>query len=224
LRRPFFSLNTGHDVGCKEIFKERTMVFKMNRLWADVVVLAGCGVMCSALPVLAQERIYRCGNEYTNAPINPKTCEIMQGQTITVIEGTRPSGAPRLPVSPSVSERTKTEPSLTLCAPSLGVQGVAAVPAAQSGGGLEPVDAKYREAQKRIILVAELKQTRERHAQLVQEYNAGEPDKVGGEARNHQKYLDRLAGLKAGIARAERDMDSLQRELARLPSTQVALP
>jgi hypothetical protein len=72
--------------------------------------------------------------------------------------------------------------------------------------------------------VAELKQVRERHAQLVQEYNAGEPDKIGSEARNHQKYLDRLANLKAGIARAERDMDSLQKELARLPATQIAQP
>ena len=73
-------------------------------------------------------------------------------------------------------------------------------------------------------MLAELRQTRERHAQLVLEYNAGEPDKVGGEARNHQKYLDRLAGLKAGIARAERDMDSLQRELSKWPSAQVAQP
>ena len=86
------------------------------------------------------------------------------------------------------------------------------------------MDAKVRDGQRRAILVAELQQTRERHAQLVLEYNAGEPEKIGGEARNHQKYLDRLANLKAGIARAERDMDSLQRELSRLPSTQVAQP
>jgi hypothetical protein len=91
-------------------------------------------------------------------------------------------------------------------------------------GAPEPVDAKVRDAQKRAILVAELQQTRERHAQLVLEYNAGEPDLLGGEARNHQKYLDRLARLKAGIARAERDMDSVQRELARLPSTPVSQP
>lgn len=201
------------------------MVFKMNRLLADAVtVLAGLSVMWTVPPVLAQEPIYRCGHEYTNAPVNPKMCDIMQGQSITVIEGTRPSGAPRLPAPPSVSGRTKTEPSSMSNAPSLGALGVAVSPVARGGGSFEPVDAKFREAQKRIILVTELKQTRERHAQLVQEYNAGEPDKVGGEARNHQKYLDRLAGLKAGIARAERDMDSLQQELARLPLTQVAQP
>ena len=158
------------------------------------------------------ERIYRCGNEYTNAPTQPKDCQVMQGQTITVIQGTRPSGAQAGPATSNATVRTKMTPAVANGAPALG------------GGAPEPVDAKVRDAQKRAILVAELQQTRERHAQLVLEYNAGEPDLLGGEARNHQKYLDRLARLKAGIARAERDMDSLQRELSRLPSNPVTPP
>jgi hypothetical protein len=149
------------------------------------------------------ERIYRCGNEYTNAPAQPHDCQVMQGQTITVIQGTRPSGAQAVSATPNPTARTKMTPPVVNGAPPLG------------GGAPEPVDAKVRDAQKKAILVAELQQTRERHAQLVLEYNAGEPDLLGGEARNHQKYLDRLARLKAGIARAERDMDSLQRELSR---------
>lgn len=165
----------------------------------------------------AENQIYRCGNEYTNTPVNPKNCEVMQGQSITVIQGTRPSGALKPQVSTVSADRTKIASSAVSSAP---VSGTSSWPALAP----EPVDAKFRDSQKRTILVSELKQVRERHAQLVQEYNAGEPEKIGSEARNHQKYLDRLANLKAGIARAERDMDSLQKELARLPATQIAQP
>ncbi len=171
-------------------------------LWlgaCSAVVLAGSDV---------PERIYRCGNEYTNAPMKPQDCQVMQGHTITVIQGTRPFGAPAVTPTPAAASRTKAEP----------------VAAPLWGASSPPVDAKTRDAQKRAILVNELQQTRERHAQWVMEYNEGEPDKVGGEARNHQKYLDRLARLKAAIDRAERDMDSLQRELSRIPSQQVAQP
>ena len=165
-------------------------------------------VMAAADAADVADRIYRCGNAYTNAPAQPQDCQLMPNQFITVIPGTRPFGAATVPPPAAVAARTKSEP--------------AGAPA--WGASSEPVDAKFREAQKRAILVTELQQTRERHAQMVLEYNEGEPDKIGGEARNHQKYLDRLARLKAGIARAERDMDSLQRELSRLPSQQVAQP
>jgi hypothetical protein len=168
----------------------------------------------AVLPAHAQapERIYRCGKEYTNIPAQTQNCQVVQGQNVTEIQGTRPFGASAGPGALPLAGRTKTDPSATLGAPSLGL----------SSPG--PVEAKFRDAQQRAILVAELQQTRERHSQLVLDYNAGEPDLLGSEARNHQKYLDRLVRLKAGIARAERDMDSLQRELSRLPSNQVAQP
>ena len=166
--------------------------------------------LCSTATMAGAEsadRIYRCGHTYTNTPAHPQACELMQSQNITVIPGTRPSGA-SASTAPSGPARTKVESASAANAPAWGAT----------------LDAKSRDAQQRAILLAELQQTRERHAQLVLEYNAGEPDKVGGEARNHQKYLDRLAGLKAGIARAERDMDSLQRELSKWPSPQAAQP
>lgn len=50
----------------------------------------------------------------------------------------------------------------------------------------------------------------------MKEYNNGEPDKIGGEARNYQKYLDRVAEMKASIARNQSDIDGLKRELSRL--------
>jgi len=190
------------------------------RLTADRFSLAFLFGMCwiaVSQQAGAENQIYRCGNEYTNTPVNAKNCEVMQGQSITVIQGTRPSGAPKAQVSNVPAERTKIASPAVSFAPVSGTSPSPALPP-------EPVHAKFRDSQKRTILVSELKQVRERHAQLVQEYNAGEPEKIGSEARNHQKYLDRLADLKAGIARAERDMDSLQKELARLPATQIAQP
>jgi hypothetical protein len=189
------------------------MSFTSNQgVTGTMAVLGFCSAAVMAASSEAAERIYRCGNEYTNAPAVSQNCQVVQAQTITVIQGTRPFGAPAGPAAPPPASRTKTTTTSTSSAPVWGSSSPVSV------------DAKSRDAQQRAILVAELQQTRERHAQWVLEYNDGEPDKVGGEARNHQKYLDRLARLKASIARAERDMDSLQRELSRLPSNQVAQP
>jgi len=41
---------------------------------------------------LAQEVIYRCGQEYTNAPRDPSRCQRMSEQSVTVISGVRPRG------------------------------------------------------------------------------------------------------------------------------------
>lgn len=195
----------------KGFFKEYSMRLRHSLIYG--LALQTLWALSPLLTAAAEgpERIYRCGNQYTNAPARPQDCQVMQAQTITVIQGTRPAGAVPRPAMDSTSGPNKMLPTTA--------QVTAAAGFATSGS----VDAQARGAQQRAILVAELQQTRQQHAQLVLEYNAGEPDKVGGEARNHQKYLDRLANLKAGIARAERDMDSLQRELSRLPSTPQSL-
>ena len=49
--------------------------------------------------------------------------------------------------------------------------------------------------------------------------DATSPDKLGPETRNHQKYLDRVAELKAAIARNESDIAGIKRELGRVPAT-----
>jgi uncharacterized protein Yka (UPF0111/DUF47 family) len=72
-----------------------------------------------------------------------------------------------------------------------------------------------RDAQARTILAQELDKARAQLAQLLQSYNDGEPEKWATETRNHQKYLNRVADMKAAIERTERDIDSLQRELVR---------
>ena len=42
---------------------------------------------------------------------------------------------------------------------------------------------------------------------------------LGPEHRNHQKYLDRVAELKASIARNESDIAGIRRELARVTAS-----
>ena len=51
--------------------------------------------------------------------------------------------------------------------------------------------------------------------ELQKEYNNGEPERRGDE-RNYQKYLDRVADLKANIGRKEADIAAIKRELAKL--------
>lgn len=53
---------------------------------------------------------------------------------------------------------------------------------------------------------------------MKREYNNGEPERLGNE-RNYQKYLDRVAEMKSGIARKEADIAAIKRELAKLPAS-----
>jgi hypothetical protein len=141
----------------------------------------------------AQSTIYRCGNTYTNntAEAKAKGCKLMDGGNITVVEGTRVNG---------------------------GAVKVATAPQASGGQRVDAGDQKQRDSDARDILEAELKKAETRHAELVKEYNNGDPEKLGAEHRNHQKYIDRIAELKASIARTETDIVGIRRELSRVAS------
>jgi len=144
----------------------------------------------------SQEPIYRCGNEYTNTkPTSEKSgCKLLEGSNVTVIQGTRPNASANAPVRVA----TATPSS---------------IPRIDSG------DQKSRDSDARQILESELKKAEARQVELVREYNNGEPEKQGGEARNHQKYLDRVAELKASLSRNESDIAGIRRELGRLPAS-----
>ncbi|WP_146187771.1 hypothetical protein [Limnohabitans sp. T6-5] len=149
-----------------------------------------CGAQAQAQ---AQEGVYRCGQEYTNAPRDKSRCQLLNPQAVTVIEGTRPTlgGA----TAATADDRTKMEPSKA-----------------------EGAAQKDRDAQGRTIVATELEKTRQQHAQLLQEYKQGESVQWKSETREQAQQQERMAKLKAAIERAERDMESLQRELARRPA------
>lgn len=129
--------------------------------------------------VLAQDKVYRCGNEYTNNVPRERLsqCTLITTGNVTVV--------------PAIKPRATESP--------------------------RPDAQRIKDSDSRFILETELKKAEARHAELIKEYNNGEPEKVGGEARNYQKYLDRVAEMKANIQRNEADIASLRRELSRLP-------
>lgn len=140
----------------------------------------------------AQGPIYRCGNEYTNTvPESQKAqCKLVEGGNVTVVQGFKPPAATPVRVAA----------------------------AAQSGTRVDSADQKSRDSDARLILDAELKKAEARQRELVAEYNNGEPEKRGDEGRNYQKYLDRVADLKASLARNDSDIAGIRRELARIPA------
>ena len=106
-------------------------------------------------------------------------------------------------------------------APVTVVQGARARPAASApppsaSARVDPDLQRERDSDARRILSEELRREQERLAELRREYNNGEPERRGDE-RNYQRYLDRVAEMKAGIARKEADIAAIQRELGKLP-------
>ena len=96
------------------------------------------------------------------------------------------------------------------------MQPIRSTSAPPSAPRIDTPQQRARDADAKAILQQELSRAEARHAELLKEYNNGEPDKIGGEARNHQKYLDRVAELKAAIERNQSDIEGIKRELGRL--------
>ncbi len=144
----------------------------------------------------AWAQVYRCGNEYTNSirdarEAQQRGCKLVEGGNVTVIEGPKPRpGAAPGPVRAPATAAPRSDD------------------AAQ----------RTRDAEARRILEAELRKAETRQAELLKDYNNGEPEKMGIEGRNHQRYLDRVAEMKAAIARNDSDIAGIKREIARLPA------
>ncbi len=81
---------------------------------------------------------------------------------------------------------------------------------------VDPAAQRARDSDARRILGEELQREEQRLAELQKEFNNGEPERRGDE-RNYQKYLDRVADMKAGIARKEADIAAIKREIGKLP-------
>ncbi|MDH3209319.1 MAG: hypothetical protein OEM00_09790 [Burkholderiaceae bacterium] len=86
---------------------------------------------------------------------------------------------------------------------------------ARTRAKVDPAEQRARDSDARVILEAELSKEEERLEALKSEYKDGQPDRRGDE-RNYQKYLDRVAELKADIARTESDIAAIKRELGKL--------
>lgn len=140
---------------------------------------------------------WRCANNYyTGDRIEAERlgCKPVEGGNITIV------AAP------------KAAPVRVAAAP----QAAPANTAAREASRVDSAEQRQRDSDARAILEAELRKAESRLAELQKEYNNGEPEKLGPEHRNPQKYIDRVAELKAGIARAESDIAGIRRELGRV--------
>ena len=147
----------------------------------------------------SQDRIYRCGNEYTNNASQAKErgCKVVEGGNVTVLQSSRPAGGGGGAAAPRASS-----------------------PAASSSPAGAPKvdnsDQKARDSDARAILDAELRKAQARLADLKNEYKDGFPQRSTLEMRTPQGYIDRTAELKSNMTRAEADVDGIKRELSRL--------
>jgi len=93
-------------------------------------------------------------------------------------------------------------------------------PRSASGGSsdarVDPAQQRQRDDERRRVLQDELQQALARLAQAQSDYDTGSSQRLGDEAHNYQKYLDRVAELKANVTRQQADVDAIKRELAKL--------
>jgi len=146
--------------------------------------------------------VYRCPGPpvlYTDA-LSPneareRGCRSIEGAPITVIQAPKPRAT----------------------AANASAPGAAGGPTPRAADAkVEPAAQRQRDSDARRILDIELRREEDKLAALRRDFNNGEPERRGDE-RNYQRYLDRVADMKAGILRSESDIAALKRELGKLP-------
>jgi chromosome segregation ATPase len=138
--------------------------------------------------------VYRCpGNPvlYTDAlsanEARAKGCTAIESAPVTIVEGARPRASAPAPPAARTAQQR-----------------------------VDPADQRARDSDARRILTEELRREETQLAEIEREYNGGQPERRGDE-RNYQRYLDRVASLKAALERKEADIAAIKRELAKLP-------
>lgn len=142
-----------------------------------------------------EREVYKCPgrlytNEYSPKEAIAKGCKTLDDQPITIIQSYRP------PPKPSTGSKTdvRNDPA----------------PSAEQ---------KARDSDARRILEAELQKAQDELAAMKKDFNNGEPERRGDE-KNYQKYIERVAEMKAAIARKEADIEALKREIAKMGAAQ----
>lgn len=173
---------------------KKSIVLSLKSRIVHTVLLSVTGLV--GVQVHAQDRMYRCDNNYYTNSLNDakaQGCKQLEGGNVTVVQGTRPNAVQN------------------------GVKLAVATPSgSQPGQRVDANDQRARDADARGILESELRRAESRKTDLALEYNNGEPEKRGDESRNYQKYLDRVAELKANLARLDNDIAGIRRELGRI--------
>jgi uncharacterized protein HemX len=135
-----------------------------------------------------------------------RNCRVIEGAPLTVMQ------APRRP-SAGAAAAGASGPAGAGAGGAGGAGGAAG--ASRNDARVDAAAQRTRDAEARRILTSELRREEERLEQLRREFNNGEPERRGDE-RNFALYQQRVAEMRALIARKEADVTALRRELARL--------
>ena len=167
---------------------------------------AGIAAACALIAVLAQSSaradsiVYKCVDkngrvEFTD--INKSGC--------------KPLDLPGYIPAPPQAARPSPAPAAAMR------QGAARPPAA-SPSNFPRVDTstqRARDDDRREILNEELRAEEKKLADLRAVFNNGEPERQGNE-KNYAKYQERVASMRDDIARAEKNIEALKREIANI--------
>ena len=74
---------------------------------------------------------------------------------------------------------------------------------------------RARDSDRREILEDELRSEEKKLADLKRDFNGGEPERNGSE-RNYAKYQERVGQMRDDIARAEKNVEALKREIGNI--------
>ncbi len=166
------------------------------------IILAPALLLCTASANAQNKVTYRCPTvnnvtHFTDNKVEASRlgCSVLTGGNVTVIEATKVQTSPGASPAPV---RVATAP--------------------QAGSRIDGTEQRARDSDSRAILETELRKAEVKQAELLKDYNNGEPGKIGGEAQNNQKYIDRVAEMKANIARNDSDIAGIKRELGRTTS------
>ena len=166
---------------------------RFPRLPALVLAALAQGALAQSATI-----VYKCpGNVYTSdreltaKQAADQGCKAIEGTPITVFQGRPPTPRPAS-ATPAASAPRPAE------------------------ARVDPAAQRARDGDARRILSDELRREEARLAEMRRDFNNGEPERQGDE-RNYQRYLDRVAEMRAALARKEADVAALQRELAKLP-------
>jgi len=159
-----------------------------SRLLLMVLIMSG-----ATTAVAAANEVYRCVDanglaEYRNSGAG-KACQKVNLPGLTAA----PPARPAMPAKPVAAGKS---------------------PAA-AAAGFPKRDASARQAgddDRRQILLNELSTEEKKRAALQAEFNNGEPERRGDE-RNYAKYQERVQTLKDALARSDRNIEALRREL-----------
>jgi hypothetical protein len=144
--------------------------------------------------------VYRCPGPpilYTDQisaqEAKEKNCRTIEGAPITIVQTAKPAPAAARKGEGSAAAREGRGPE----------------------SKVDPNAQRQRDGDARKLLEAELQREEQRLVDLQREFNNGEPERLGSE-RNAQKYLDRVADMRAQIARKQEDIAAIKREIAKL--------